>query len=539
MKYVIENFQKMTGGQSPGVNKSTQHRFIQTFIPPYFLLANEASDSTNFKQKVNPAYPLVLTPAPTTVRSKASKYPVLIIANETDQLDRRVIYVTDLWEFFAEEQTDGTAAETAMEIPTGTPTTSANIDAVIYNGQVLTTHSATVTRAYHGTVADAPGWAATTGVALAASVIHVLKNFEDRCLVTDSSAGVLGSRDLVRIVLPDWSVIAGISLSVIYDIQDIGVHQDRLVLLFARISTSPRTLNNTHVFLWNGVAGDAYDEHTTIKGLYKCHAEREGIIHVFTQVGSTLICSAFNGNSFREVGRIRNIIVSEQSPVPKTRVGVEGDYFVLNASSSGNNTAACPFYWNPYTGDSFFMLNEFNGSFPYRAILITQDTINSPYPHLRYFSAYDTGGSGTGYLVRLAIESTTKGGVPKYKSNWIPAPVFAKDLHKDASMGRMEIERIDIEFNTPPPSSSDIITATLTYKDELTNETYSTYVGTIKNTTANSTNARVDAKRAIIDNIGAVATEFMIDLALTVSTTSWDLIIRRIVVTYKPIALQN
>ena len=108
----------------------------------------------------------------------------------------------------------------------------------------------------------------------------------------------------------------------------------------------------------------------------------------------------------------------------------------------------------------------------------------------------------------------------------------------DGKMGRMSIVKVEIEYSEKPPSSSDSIAFTLTTKDEHTKETYNTKTATIKNTTANSTNATITSKRARI-KLGKECTEFSIDLVATVATTSWDLIIRRVVIYYEPIAIKQ
>lgn len=525
MKYLLDNFHSITSGHMPGVKgekRDLRHRFIQGFVPHYANLALESADA-NFKQKINPPFPLVLGPDRTVVATTASKYPVLIIANEHDTLDK-IIWATDLWQFFSDD-----SSQTDLSIPTGTPTTNTGIDATILNGHILTTHPASVTRAYYGEIDSTPSWAATSGVALTAGIRHILKNFEDRCFVTDSSSGAFTRSDAVRIVLPDFSIIAGISLGDAFDILDMGNFMDRYALLYARPSVSPRLQRNTFVFVWNAVAGDSYDQKVLLRGVYKCQIERDGIPYVFTQIGNTVVCYAFDGSAFREIGRIKNVIISENTLIPKSRIGIEGDFFVLLATSPGNTTSTAPLYWNPSTGESFFLVGSV-ASLPYRCMLIAQVPTNT-FAYERYFGYQSAGSVGTIY--KLELENAARDGInPAYKSNFIPCtPV--KGVHED--LGRWQIEHVEIEYSVKPPSSSDSIAFTLTTKDEHESETYTQATATIKNTSANSTNAQVTDKRAII-KVGAKATEFAIDLTPTVATTSWALIIRRIVVVYQPIA---
>lgn len=525
MKYVLDNFRSMTSGHFPGLRTDSadyRHRFIQGFVPHYMDLALESADA-NFKKKVNPAYPLVLAPDRTTVATAASKYPVLMIANEHDTLDK-VIWSTDLWQFFSDD-----SSQTDLGIPSGTPTTNTGIDAIILNGHILTTHPATVTRAYYGEIDSTPSWAATTGSELTAGIRHILKNFEDRALISDSSSGAFTRSDAVKLVLPDFSIIAGITLGDAFDILDFGNFMDRYALIYTRPSVSPRLQRNTIVFVWNAVAGDSYDQKVVLRGVYKCQIEKDGIPHVFTQVGNTVICYAFNGESFREVGSIKNVIISENTLIPKSRIGIEGDFFVLLATSPGNTTNTAPLYWNPATRDSFFLVGAL-ASLPFRCMLIAQVPSNT-FAYERYLGYQSAGSVGTIY--KLTLENSDRAGIsPEYKSNFIPCtPV--KGIHEDA--GRWQIDRVEIEYSEKPPSSSDIIGFTLTTKDEHESETYTQTTATIKNTTANSTSAKVTDKRAII-TVGAKATEFAIDLAITPATASWNLIIRRIVVYYQPIA---
>ena len=138
MKYVLDNFRTMTNGHRPGLRTEDvdmRHRFIEGFVPHYMDLANEASDS-NFKEKINPAYPLVLSPETTSIRSHSGSYPTVMIPNESDTLSK-VIYSTDLWNFFIDD-----ASQTDLGIPTGTPTSNVGIDAIILNGKIVTTHPA-------------------------------------------------------------------------------------------------------------------------------------------------------------------------------------------------------------------------------------------------------------------------------------------------------------------------------------------------------------------------------------------------------------
>lgn len=510
----------MTGGYVPGTNKNTHHRFIQGFVPHYASLATQSADA-NFHKKISPPYSLVLAPSVTSIRSKSSKYPTVMISNEHNALGN-VIYFTNLWECFIDD-----ASETDLGIPNGTPTSNGGIDAVVFNGKILTSHPSE-SRLYHGAIDATPAWTASTGNALTTGNQHVLKLLEDRCLVTNASSGAFSRSDEVKIVLPDFSIIDGIVLGDTFDIRDIASYQDRYALLFTRKTTSPRLSPHTTVFLWNAVAGDSYDEKYSLEGSYRCSIEKNGAVFAFAQLGTTLVCHMFTGGGFREIGRIRNIVVSSELNIPKTRIAIEDDFFVILATCPGSTSAAAPFYWNPFTGESFFLLRALD-SLPFKSILIARDP--STAVAKRYISRDF---SSTGFLYSISLESETTLEAD-YKSNFIPAPVV-EDIHHGT--GRMQIANIEIEFNAKPPGASDKLDITLTTKDDRESETYTQQTATVKSTTGASTNAKVDDKRAIIE-LGANATEFAIDIAATVVTSSWGCVIRRIIVNYQPIALQS
>ena len=533
MKLVLDYFNIMTGGHTLGrrimgrygvMRINAYHRFILGFVPHAAALGSETSAS-DFRRLITSPYPLAVTPAPTTVVSKANKYPTILLANETGNL-ANVILSTDLWEFFVED-----SSETVLGIPNGTPTSNSNIDAVIFNGAILTSHPLNGSL-WYGAINATPSWTATSG-SVTTGITHVLKPFQDVCFVLDSSGGSLTRRDLVKVVASDYSMTTGFTLGDSFDAQDIGIFQERSVLIFCQNTTSPRLQRSTIVFVWDGVPGNPYDQKITLRGMYRCSIERDGIVYVFTQVGTTLVCYAYDGTGFKEIGSITNTVVSTIG-IPKSRIAIEENFFVILASAPGNVSATVPLYWNPGTGEAFFLTGPVNGSFAIKNILIAQDTTGA---YARYGSFLDTGGTPFGYLVSFPIDGTTRLGNAAYKSNLIPAPEV-KGVHDNMPMGRMSINHIEIEYNAPPPTSSDAIVVSLITRDAFEADDYETDTGTVKDTTANSTNAAVDDTRAIIQ-IGRDATELEIDLAVTLATSSWDLVIKRIIVDFEPIALQT
>ena len=455
------------------------------------------------------------------------EFPTVMVPNEHDSLEEMVV-ITNLWRVRVHDA-DST---TDLGIPTGAPASNTAIDAVIFNGKILTSHPLS-SNLYYGEIDTTPNWQATSGETLASGSTHVLKLFEDRCLVVNASSGTFTRRDEVLIVEPDWSIIDGISLGDTFDIQEIGNYQDRYALLFTQKTTSPRLIKKTTVFMWNGVEGDPYDQKFLLDGVFRCLYDNDGPVYAFTQSGSTLICSVFEGAGFREVGRLKNVFVSRSLFIPKTQVYKEGDFFVLLASSTGNTSSSgVPLYWNPFTGDSFFVTESIG-----LAILgnAAASEPSSPFSLVRYFAYKDA--SEIGQLYSLVLENETKSILgAKYKSNFIPIPPI--EGKHDGAMGRININKVEIEYSEKPPTVNDSIAFTLTSKDEHESETYNVDTATIKDTTANSTDAGVTAKRAII-KLGRSCTEFAIDLDVTVASTDWNLIIRRIVVYYEPKAIKQ
>ena len=355
--------------------------------------------------------------------------------------------------------------------------------------------------------------------------------------MTNASSGTFARNDDVKIVDFSFAISDGITLGDTFHIQDIGTYMDQYALLYARKTTSPRLTHSTTVFMWDGVPGDQYDRKIQLPGIYMCSIERAGYPYVFTQLGTTLICSVFDGTGFREVGRLKNTVVSANNNIPKTRVGIDGDFFVLLATSPGNSVATAPLYWNPATGDFFFAFGAANGTDPYLSILFAQNP-SSPYDVRRYVAFNSSSGTATGYFQKFTLEGSPWWGTKKYSSNFLAVP-YDKDIY-GGEMARIQINRIELSYNAPPDKADDEIALTLTTKDEYEFETYTAQTATVKSTTAASTNAQVYDKRAILE-LGATATELAIDLTVTVSNSSntWAPIIRRIIIDYEAIELEN
>lgn len=521
-KIIIDNFFKMTGGYLPAVSRDLMHRLIIGFIPAYFKLVSLSQDANIYK-KVTPPYSLVLGPAPTSINSYASAYPTTMIPNTTDSLGK-LILSTNLWRFYAED-----SSQTDLGIPNGTPTTNVGIDAVIYAGKILTTHPLD-SNAYHGAVNATPAWTATTGTGLTTGTAHPLATFGSNAYTADASAGATVDRRLVRIINSSFAISAGLDLGGTFSVRDMVNYNDRHLAVFAESAPSPRTFERTYCFLWNGNASNNYEYAIKLRGAYRCSIVKDGVMYIFCQQNNWIVAYRLGSYAVQEVARIKDLTISTVMVASfKNRVSIEENFFAILTTTG-------MLHWDLETGESFIAQKNVSGA-PVHSICVLQDS-DSGAPYRRYEAAVN--GSGVGFLWDLNFASSTKTDIgAEYNGNLIQIPVDPV-IHGDtADFGRAKIDRIDVEFSTPPPTSSDIISLTLTYNDEYANETYETYVSTIKNSTANSTNAVVDAKRAIVNNIGGICTKFKIDMSLTTVTTSWDLSIKRVIVYYTPVKIQS
>jgi hypothetical protein len=385
MKLPIQDFRISTNGRA--VNG---HRLVQGFVPPYVDMARESVD-TKFRQKLFPEYPLVASPTLATVASHTGQYPVVMLPNESDTLGD-ILYTTNLWEFFS---SDGTA----LGIPNGTPASNVGIDALIYNGKLLTSHPLN-TLLYHGAISGTPTWTASTGDALTSGNIHILTHFDSRVHCTNASSGAFARSDEILIVNPDFSVEQGITLGDTWDIRGVENYLDRYVLIFAQKTTSPRLSPFTTVFLWDGSVGSTYEQKFTLEGLYRTSIVKDTTTYVFTQLGTTVVCYYFSGGGFVELGRIKNTVIGGVSSIPKSKVTTDGDYFVLLASSSGLTARTAPLYWKPATGEAFYLTKEIKDR-NFETLAIAQKPASSTFEQKRFFSFTD---SGNGTIVSAEIE---------------------------------------------------------------------------------------------------------------------------------------
>lgn len=506
-KFSLQNFIRPSVGQS-----LKTHRLVKGFVPHYVDLVSEADD-TSMRSKINPPYPLVLAPLPTTLSTLTGK-AVAVIAEDTENVvsGKKIVYATNNWNVYVDDptQTDlGTAA---------TITDNNGIDIITFVGNIFTSfYSHAKVRWYSGSWADHSGTPTNFGTAS----LKLFRQFRNTLLVSDNSAGKLyfitsGGVSSLAFTL----AVAGRAPV----ISDYNNYRDNYILIFFEIGGSTIPLyKKTDFVVWNGV-DDNYELRSSIQGKFKCSIVKNNTVYVFTQLDSTLVCWEFTGTTFREVSRIQNVIVSTTITNPKMRISSEKDFFVLMATSPGNVTKISPFYWNPFTGDNFFLFEQAQDTL---GVLISEQSDSKYQRYLAYFDATD------GKLQKITLENSNRFDTANYKSGLISALA-----PKGEALGRMSISRIVLEYNTPPPAITDAFTLVLKTKDELVSETVRTQTAVIKDTTGNSTSANVGATRAIID-FKANATEFEIDLSLSKTTATYFPVIRRIIVEYAPINLNN
>lgn len=507
MKINIDNFIQPTFAYNPKI----LHRLISGFNPDF----NEFTTNVVDKKTINPPYPLILSAAGTNIRQKTNVYPSIIIGNEGEAL-ANVIYATvDDRKIFSDGDT-----ETDLGYPSGSAMTGFTTDLIIFNGKIVVSHYSD-TSLRRGDISATPNW---TSFGSLSQSLHKMKRFQNRIHVLNASAGAQQPNNEVKVVEEDWTVSTGINLGDFWDIKGIENYIDKYNLLFATIETSPRLVQSTTVFVWDGVIGNTHDYTINLEGAFRCSIVKNNIPYVFTRKNRKILCYSFNGFNFVKEGELQDIRVKEYTSINKSYIAVMGDYFVITAVLETSNSEGLLF-WNIQTKNSFFI--------PITGLVAVYSGKDTSGIEKLYYSTYTNPTTGT--LAKLEFDETSKIGTAQYKTNIIPIPPLKND-----EKGKAQIKKITVEWNTKPPSSSDIISLTLTSRDDEDTETDSTFTATMKNTTANSTNAVIETKRGIIMPSGVnPLTQFEISLDITNATGSWDLIIRRIIVEYDNVAIKN
>lgn len=507
MKISLQDFRTSTLKQT-----TAPHRLASGFMPSYTDLASESSDS-NFRDKVNPPYPLVLSPALTTLATKTSKRIVAMVEKSSPVITSsvsKVAYSTNEWDVFFDDP-----AEENFTTDPGSPSANDNVDIEIFQGSVITSFYSDGNLRFNAG-ATSTAWSSHTGDDTSTSSIKLFRKFRNGLMVSDVSyIRELTSGFVLAAAASSFRLVVS---NVVMTIKDFNNFADQYMVVFFEntLSTSSIVYGQTDWVLWNGVDTN-YEFKKTLRGKYRCSITRDNTIYAFTQLGTTVVCWQFTGNDFREFGRISNLIISTELPNPKMRVSLEKDFFVLMATSPGNISAESPFYWNPQTGENFFLAEQTTDAL---GLMITQQSDGA---YQRYISSVS--GSADSVLQKITLENSTRFSDGKYKSGIIPI------TDEKGNPARGKIKRVILEYNDAPASVSDRINFTFNTKDETEQETLTTNTAIIKDTTENSTNANVTDKRAIMD-FNPYATEFDISLTTDFTTGSYWLIIRRIVIEY-------
>lgn len=516
-KIVIEQFRRPSNVHRPGI----LHRAIFGFNPHFLDFTTNPSD----KKYVNPAFPLTLSGAPTVVRSKTGLRPTNIIPNEMNALGN-VFYASSTGRVFS----DGGGTEFDLGFPAGSALNNLSSDLILYNGKIVFTNFNLGTLARHDIV-DNQTW---TAFGTLNQSTHQMRRFQNRLHVLNAASGAFTPANQVKVYkteLADWSDLTeevGIDLGIFFDIRGIENYQDIYNVLFARVTVSPRLLESTTVFLWDGVVGNTWDRKMTLEGVYLASAVRDGVVYAFTMKNRKIICSYFTGDGFRRLGEIWDAAVWDAgTAIPKARVAVFHDWFVLAAQSHAEGVSGelGLLFWNPASGDNFFI--------PRDGIVAAAAGIDSSHRSTLFFSDNPSGSNGS--LLQFEPDASSKSGTGYYSTNITPAPA-----EKGEEKGKISIRRIDVEYDDAPPGASDQIEVKLTTKDAEKSKAFSSFTATIKSNTALSTKAVVEAARAIIrPNDLRPATEFMLEMTVTNATGTWDPFIRRVVVDYEPVSVKS
>ena len=292
-------------------------------------------------------------------------------------------------------------------------------------------------------------------------------------------------------------------------------YNDRYLVYFATLSQDAQP-DGTDWFMvfHDGSTNGLFQYRTKINGQFIGHAQVGDIHYVFHEDGSELICSYINAYSLTEVARIKGCKHSYSSTTStglnyRNKVAYSQGYFILPVKHLSDS---CVLLWNPKSGESSLIYKN-NTDYP-RVVLA------STYESKPVFLSYNGTSSGSKVLYQLVQHK----GDFEYKTNYLQ---FGE---------RVKISRIDIILDPTFPSTDDKITFNCSYVDKLESPDYLTYQKADITTGYSDTDVQIDATRVIINNIGIVGTEFAFTLSGVVATTSWDLVIREIIVSYEDIS---
>jgi len=524
----FSDFRNMTGTYVPALPE-TMHKEIRNAMPHTFLIVDERDDPTLYT-KSNPAYQFILAPDLTSLsNSTLSGYPTAITPRRNS-----------LGSFFSVTSdgsvylVDGLTVTPTVNL-VGSSASTSNINQIgIFSGYVC--WAGENDSFYY--MLQSSGFAAPSTVSGLGTNSGVNQHDFDVFL---NSCYVLGTGSTYNNNGAIHKISTAFTKSSYVEINSVGYRYIKNVfdryLAVAGTESSSLGTNDWRMDIFDGISTLPIYR-IPIPGTFIGAQTHKGNYYIFYIDNFDLVCSTLSSFTLNEIGRIRNcrfpvtISTIDQKINHKSAVSVFEDYFTIlvNYSSSDTNGNQCIVHWNVQTGEN--------------AIVYTNNT-NAP---CMIYSGADTAGRMNHFvgltdvtdIYRLIPYGTTYQTSARYQSNFKDIPIVDKNNNPiSKTQGRGKINRVDVIYNTPPPTSSDSITLTIKYQDELTSGTYGTYTGVIKDTTANSTNAVVNPTRAILPNVGITCSEFSILFDVASSTTSWGAVVKKVVVDFEPISLQN
>ena len=496
----LNNFYAMTGGWivASADKKDLITKSIKNLIPQYALLQSETADSNIF-EKVEPSFPLVITKTssglafnatPTAiVPSRASNDGFICVTTDGKIKDQTGSTIVDFGNLYLETFNETADVQTYFD---KIFTTASNQDYVYYSS-------------FSGS-----GYGRISGFgAYGVEIPKTIVPFLNGVYITGGSNG-----DTLYKV--DSSLTKSTVATLTNNTMRYGVnYNDRYLVYFTSLSQSAQP-DGTDWFMvfHDGSTNGLFQYRTKINGQFIGHTQVGDIHYVFHEDGSDLICSYINAYSLTEVARIKGCKHSYSSTTStglnyRNKVAYSQGYFILPVKHLSDS---CVLLWNPKSGESSFIYKN-NTDYPRLVVANT-------YQSKPVFNAF----IGTNTIARSLISTSTAQGDFEYKTNYLQ---FGE---------RVKISRIDIILDPTFPSTDDKITFNCSYVDKLESPNYLTYQKADITTGYSDTDVQIDATRVIINNIGIVGTEFAFTLSGVVATTSWDLVIREIIVSYEDIS---
>lgn len=490
----------MTGGfiTTSADSKSTVHKSIKNLIPQYALLQSETVDA-NVYQKTDPSFPMVITKTSSGIQSGGvptavipargvnnSMYLVSSNGKVSDKAGTTIVDFANLYFATFDETTDVNIAFSKLFVG------SSNNDYLFYSNT------------------DGTGYGRTAGFGTSATEIpKSITAFLNGVYITGGSNGDTLYKMDSSLVKSTIASIANYSLR--YGVN----YNDRYLVYFATISLSAQPDGTDwYMVFHDGSTNGLFQYRTKINGQFIGHSQVGDVHYVFHEDGSDLVCSYINAYSLTEVTRIKGCKHSYSSTAAtglnyRNKVAYSQGYFFIPVK---HLTDSCILLWNVKSGESSLIYKN-NSSYP-RIVLART---SSSRPIVECFN-------GTATTSTTLIESSGNALADfEYLSNFLQ---FGE---------RIKLSRIDIVFDTTFPTTNDKMTFAINYQDKLTSPNYTVFQKANITTGYSDTDVLVDTTRVILNNIGIVGTEFAFTLSGIVATTSWDLVIREIIVSYEDV----